>query len=388
MSECASLLYDPTRQDFAPRALEIYRELRDEHPLYRNEERGSWALSRYDDVRDVAADPEAFSSEGTSISLGLLPMIQQMDPPRHHELRNLLWRAFTPKRVAAMEPRVRELARGLIDSFLEQGRCDLLHEFASQLPSLVIGELIGSIPAERRTAFLEWTEALITANPAREWETNPFAEIYQEFGKLLDERREVRRDDLMSALIDAELDGQRLSQEELLGFCFLLVVGGNDTTTNLIANGAVLLAQHPDQRAELARNPALIPQAVEETLRFDAPTQALPRIATRDVQLYDCTIRKGEEVSLVWGSANHDERQFPDPDRFDIHRRDIRHLAFGTGVHFCMGSHLARLEGRVAFEELLARMPEYELESEPAWQASAWARAYAAVPIRFEAHGE
>jgi cytochrome P450 len=377
-------VYDPVSDAFADRAYEIYRELRDEHPLYRNEERGTWALSRYDDVRRVAADTAAFSSEQTSISLGLQPMIQQLDPPRHDSLRNLLWKAFTPRRVAAMESRVRELATGLIDDFAARGRCDLLHEFASQLPSLVVGELIG-IPADRRKAFLQWTEALITANPAREWETNPFASIYGEFAELLEDRRRARSDDLMSGLIDAELDGQKLSQEELLGFCFLLVVGGNDTTTNLLANGAVLLARHPDQRAELVRNPKLIPRAVEEILRYDAPTQALPRIARQDAEIHGRTVRAGEEVSLVWGAANHDERRFPDPERFDIHRADNRHLAFGHGVHFCMGSHLARLEGRVAFEELLARIPDYALEGEPAWQASAWARAYAAVPIEFGA---
>lgn len=382
MSQNTGFVYDPANEGFADSAYEIYRTLRDEHPVYRNEERGTWALSRYDDVRAAAGDAGTFSSEGTSISIGLQPMIQQMDPPRHDALRSLLWKALTPSRVAAMEPRVRELTGGLIDAFVERGRCDLLHEFASQLPSLVIGELIG-IPSERRKTFLQWTEALITANPARDWEVNPFASIYEEFGKLLEERRSERRDDLMSALIDAELDGQKLSQEELLGFCFLLVVGGNDTTTNLIANGAVLLARHPEQRDELVRDPSLIPSAVEEMLRYESPTQALPRKATRDVELHGCRIREGEEVSLVWGSANHDERRFDDPERFDIHRGDNRHLALGHGVHFCMGSHLARLEGRVAFEELLTRLPDYELEGEPTWQASPWARAYAAVPIRF-----
>jgi cytochrome P450 len=386
MSEGSGFVYDPASESFSERAYEIYRTLRDEHPVYRNEKRGTWALSRYDDVRSAAANSATFSSEQTSISMGLQPMIQQMDPPRHDALRNLLWKALTPRRVAAMEARVRELAGELIDSFAARGKCDLLHEFASQLPSLVIGELIG-IPPERRKTFLQWTEALITANPEREWETNPFAAIYAEFGKLLDERRRERRDDLMSALIDAELDGQHLSQEELLGFCFLLVVGGNDTTTNLIANGTVLLARHPDQRAELIRDPGLIPAAVEEMLRYDSPTQALPRRATRDVELHGCAIREGEEVSLIWGAANHDERRFEDPERFDIHRDDNRHLAFGHGLHFCMGSHLARLEGRVAFEELLSRMPDYELDAEPTWQASVWARAYASVPIRFAKEG-
>jgi hypothetical protein len=383
MSEKAPFVYDPASESFPDSAYDVYRTLRDEHPLYRNEELGTWALSRYDDVRAAAGDPDTFSSEGTSISLGLLPMIQQLDPPRHDALRNLLWKAFTPKRVAELEPRMREMTRELIDDFAPRGRCDLLHELAAQLPSMVIGELIG-IPPDRRKTFLQWTEALITANPAKDWETNPFEAIYAEFGKLLEERRSERRGDLMSALIDAELDGQKLSQEELLGFCFLLVVGGNDTTTNLIANGAVLLARHPDQRRELVRDPSLIPAAVEEMLRYDSPTQALPRRALRDVELHGRRIREGEEISLVWGAANHDERRFAEPERFDIHRDDNRHLALGHGVHFCMGSHLARLEGRVAFEELLSRVPEYALAGEPSWQVSAWARAYAAVPIQFE----
>ncbi len=374
-------LYDPASEGFANRATEIYRVLRDEHPLYRDEARGRWVLTRYDDVREAASKPDLLSSEGTSISLGLLPMIQQMDPPRHHALRALLAKAFTPNRVAAMESRVRELTAGLLDDLLARERCDLLHDFAAQLPSLVIGELIG-IPPERREAFLEWTSALISANPHKNWDRNPFESIYAEFATLLDERRARREADLMSALLDAELDGQRLSQEELLGFCFLLVVGGNDTTTNLIANGLVLLAHHPDARTALRADEALIPGAVEEMLRIEAPTQALPRIATSSFEMYGRTIEAGDEVSLVWGAANHDERRFPEPERFDIHRSPNPHLALGHGVHFCMGAHLARLEGRVAMEEMLRRAPDYALAEEPGWLPSAWARAYRAVPAR------
>ncbi|MBW2384226.1 MAG: cytochrome P450 [Deltaproteobacteria bacterium] len=373
-------VFDASDPDFADRAYEIYRGLRDEHPVYHDERRGCWVLSRYDDVRDAAADPVKFSSEGTSISMGLLPMLQQLDPPRHDELRELMWRAFTPRRVAGLEPKIRRIARALIDDIAEAGACDLMQDFASQLPSRVIGELIG-IPKERLGAFLEWTEVLIRADPHKEWETNPFPLIYGEFAKLLDERRSEPRDDLMSALIEAEIDGQRLTQEELLGFCFLLVVGGNDTTMNLIANGAVLLARHPEQRAALVRDPSLIPKAVEEVLRYDSPTQALPRIATCALEIHGFTIPTGDEVSLVWGAANHDERRFSDPERFDIQREDNRHLALGHGAHFCMGANLARMEGRIAFEELLARLPDYELVGEPQWQTSRWARAYQSVPI-------
>jgi hypothetical protein len=339
--------------------------------------------SCYDDVRDAALNTELLSSENPSITAASHPMIQQLDPPRHDSLRDLLWRAFTPRRVAAMEPRIRELARGLLDALPEHGSGDLLRDYAAQLPSLVIGELIG-IPPERRELFLEWTEAIILAQvPGREPPYNPFEKIYGEFAELLRQRSAAGRDDLMTALIHAELDGRRLTPEELLGFCTILVIGGNDTTANLIANGAVLLAKHPEQREELVRNPALIPSAVEEMLRYDSPTQALGRTATRDIELHGKSVHKGESVNRIWGSANHDERRFPDPERFDIRRADNRHVALGHGIHFCMGAHLARLEGRVAFEELLARMPRYELAREPVWQTSAWARAYHSVPVRF-----
>ena len=188
----------------------------------------------------------------------------------------------------------------------------------------------------------------------------------------------------MSALLDAEIDGQGLSEEELLGFCFVLVVAGNDTTTNLVANGAVLLAEHPDERALLVKETARIPSAIEEMLRYESPAQALPRIARREVELHGTTIPAGAQVRLLWGSANRDERAFPDPDRFDATRDARGHLAFGQGIHFCLGAHLARLEARVAFEELLARIPDYRLAEPPTWRPSIWARAHPAVRVEFE----
>jgi cytochrome P450 len=187
----------------------------------------------------------------------------------------------------------------------------------------------------------------------------------------------------MTALIEAEIDGEHLSDEELLGFSFLLLIAGNDTTTSLIGIGAELLARHPDQRAELLADPALIPAAIEEMLRIEAPTQVLPRTAMRDVELHGVTIPEGSRVMLVWGAANLDDREFADPERFDIHRRIGRHLAFGHGAHHCLGAALARLEGRVAFEELLRRVPDYELAGTPVWYPSYWARGYEHLPIRF-----
>ena len=382
----ATFVYDPAEPSFHERAHEIYRTLRDVHPVYHHEEQDWWALSRFEDVRRAANDPATFSSENTSIAVGLLPQIQSIDPPVHDGLRSLVNTAFTRSRVAAMEPRIREIARELIDRFAASGSCDLLLDYARHLPSLVIGEMIG-VPASRRETFLHFTEAMVAATPGKTQTENvrhPAIGIYQEFTKLLEERRAERRDDLMSALIDAELGGRRLTQEELLGFCFVLIVAGNDTTTNLIANGAVLLARHPEQRERLVLEPARMERAVDEMLRYESPAQALPRIALRDVEMHGVTIPKGREVKLVFGAANHDEREFPDPERFDVDRVIPRHLAFGQGIHYCLGAKLARLEARVALEELLARVPDYALADEPRWLTSVWARAYAGVPVRFQ----
>jgi hypothetical protein len=375
--------WDWTRPDFQERLHEIYRELRDRQPLAKSPA-GFWAVSRFEDVFAIASDPVNYSSERTVISPpGLIPTIQSLDPPRHDRLRALVSLAFTPSRVRAMEPRVREIARSLLVPLLEAGRGDLLAQYARHIPSQVIGEMIG-IPGERIPDFLHWTEAMVELPQDKtqsEAIKNPAASIYAEFATLLEQRRRSRESDLMSALIDARIDGTELTQEELLGFCFVLVVAGNDTTTNLIANGAVLLAEHPEQRRLLAQDPSLLPDAIEEMLRYEAPAQALPRRLTRDVELHGQALREGEQLFLLWGSANRDEREFEDADRFDVRRRIKRHLGFGQGVHFCLGKSLARLEARVAFEELLAAAPEYQLTGPAPWLPSMWARAHARVPI-------
>jgi cytochrome P450 len=392
LGRVGELVYDPRRPDFQDHAYAIYGRLREEAPCYENPEAGFFAISRFEDVRAAACDPAAFSSEGTDISQGILPMIQMLDPPRHDALRALVSKAFTPRRVADLEPRIREIARELIDDFAGRGEADLLAEFARHLPSRVMGELIG-VPPERREAFLRWTEAFVEADPSaaangavatgERSRTHPAIPIYREFSQLLAARRERRAGDLMSALLDAEIDGQRLTDEELLGFCFVLIVAGNDTTTGLIANGARLLADHPDQRKLLLEEPRRIPDAVEEMLRFESPVQALSRVARREVELHGRRIPAGALVRLVWGSANRDPREFEDPERFDVTRQIPRHLALGQGVHFCLGANLARLEARVAFEELLARIPDYGLRRRPRWLTSIWARAHDAVEVSF-----
>jgi hypothetical protein len=388
MPRTGEFVYDPTRADFQANAHAIYRTLREEHPVYENPATGIWALSRYSDVRAAATDTAAFSSENTDITVGLLPQIQSMDPPRHDALRNLVSRAFTGRRADAMEPRIRVIARRLIDEFATRGEADLMHEFARHVPSLVIGEMIG-VPEDRREAFLDWTEAMVESGEDRIQQTIQAAtNIYAEFSKLLAERRTAPRDDLMSALVDAEIDGERLSEEDLLGFCFTLIVAGNDTTTNLIANGAVLLAEHPEQRAHLARNPAAIANAIEEMVRCESPAQALPRRMMSDVTLHGRTIPKGAMVRLVWAAANRDEREFANAEAFDVTRPAPRHLGFGVGTHFCLGARLARLEARVSFEELLARLPDFELTGDPGWKTSIWARSHKQVPVRFTARAD
>ena len=388
MPRTDAFVYDPTRSDFQEDAHAIYRVLRDEHPVYENPKTGIWALSRYADVRAAATDTAVFSSENTDITVGLLPQIQSMDPPRHDALRNLVSRAFTGRRADAMEPRIRAIARSLIDGFAARGEADLMHEFARHVPSLVIGEMIG-VPEDRREAFLDWTEAMVESGEDRIQQTIQAAtNIYAEFSKLLAERRTAPRDDLMSALVDAEIDGQRLGEEDLLGFCFTLIVAGNDTTTNLIANGAVLLAEHSEQRAHLASHPAAIANAVEEMVRCESPAQALPRRMMADVTLHGRTIPKGAMVRLVWAAANRDEREFANAESFDVTRPAPRHLGFGVGTHFCLGARLARLEARVAFEELLARLPDYELTGDPGWKTSIWARSHKQVPVRFTARAD
>jgi cytochrome P450 len=208
--------------------------------------------------------------------------------------------------------------------------------------------------------------------------------IYSCFAELLAERRVRPCDDLMSALVDAEIDGRCLTEDELLGFCFLLVVAGNDTTTNLIGNGSELLARHTDERARLVRHRSLRPNGIEEMLRFEPPAQALPRTTTRDTTVHRTTIPAGSRVLLLWASANRDEREFANADRFDVGREIPRHLTFGHGAHYCLGAALARLEGRAAFDELLDRLPDYEVVGQPARITSHWARAFESLPIAFE----
>jgi cytochrome P450 family 130 len=372
-------LYEPTRADFATSLPEVYRTLRDEHPLYHDPLDRFYALSRFDDVIEASRDWETYSSEARVEARYAKPSVHMMDPPRQSALRSIVSRAFTPRRIARLEDRMREIANDLIDNLLRSERPDGAVDYAFLLPSLISGELIGIpdelVPVCRRLTDLNMRrlapEDVAVASAGSD-------EIFTELLKL---RRANPTDDLLSALLAAEVDGQRLTEDELLGFCWLLLIGGNDTTSNLISNGIELLGRHPQQRAELASDPTLLGGAVEEMLRIESPSQVQPRTATRSVELPYGVIPAGARVLLLWGAANRDDREFVDADRFDIHRKAARHLALGHGAHFCLGAAMARLEARVAFDEFLKRIPEYEIVGSPERLISTTFRGFETIPL-------
>lgn len=377
----ASFVYDPTDPTFAARAPEVYRELRDEHPLYVDPQGRFAALSRFEDVRAAATDWETYSSTGKAEANYIKVTMNSLDPPRHTQVRALISRGFTPRRVAEMEPAVRSIADELIDRFVDTGRTEAIAEFAAILPSTVMGRLIG-IPEELIPVCRELTDEFMHhTSPAGS--LGPAGRCYEIFAELYAERRRNPKDDLLSALLAAEIDGVRLTDEELLGFSWLLLVGGNDTTTNLIANGLELFARHPAQRAELVAAPELLAGTADEVLRIAPPTHSLPRTPMRDVEIHGGVIPKGIRLMLVWAAANLDEREFPDPERFDIHRNAPRHLSLGHGVHYCLGASLTRLEARVAWDAFLRRIPHYELASEPQHFTSSTFYGFEALPLVF-----
>ena len=377
-----NVIYDPAQPSFGARSHDIFREMRDNAPVYADPEGRFFALSRFEDVRSAALDWQTFSSKGKLEAQYIKRTMSSLDPPEHAEIRAVISRAFTPRRVAELENDIRALAVGLIEQFIESGECDAIADFSTLLPSMVIGRLIG-IPDELVPVCRELTDDnMRKTTPAGAGQ--PAARSYEIFADLYDERRERPRDDLLSALLAAEINGRRLSEDELLAFGWLMLVGGNDTTTNLIGNGIELLARHPQQRAELAADRSLLPDAIEEMLRIESPTHTLARHTAREAVLPTGVIPAGTRVLLLWASANLDEREFADPETFDIHRRAPRHLALGHGLHFCLGASLARLEARVAFEEWLRRIPDYEVAHPPEHIVSSTFHGFEKLPIVFD----
>lgn len=367
-SEVAYDPFDPVVQDDP---YPVYRQLRATAPVYRCQERDTWVLSRYADVDCALMDPALFSSakgifptrQGLDMAATFLPMMIMMDAPRHTAMRAIVSRAFTPRRIVGLEDTIRAMTAELFAALDGASDCDLVQDVAGPLPAMVIADLLG-IPRDDRAQFRTWSSTLVQGDPsspeAMQSALTAAASLYEYFTAFVAERRTHPTEDLITALVQAELGGQRLTDEELLGFCLLLLVAGHETTTNLIANAAVVLAEHPQARDRLAADAALIPNAVEELLRYDSPVQGLARTLTRDLTLHDVSMREGDTVLLLFGSANRDEGAFPDPDVFEMDRRPDSQVAFGRGAHFCLGAALARLEAGVLLPEMLHRMPGWQ----------------------------
>ena len=377
----SALTYEPTSELFAEQRAETYRRLRDEQPVFYDELADRWLLTRFADVFAAVSDSATFSSAAVEGEM-LLPMLNFMDAPKHTTMRKLVSRAFTPRRVADMEPAIRSLVADYLGKFLAAGGGDLITDFAGPMVSTVVGRMIG-IPDDDIEGFRHLTDQLLLVGQDGQTEKlmTIAAQIYGSFAEVLRLREREPGNDLISALIEIKREGD-LTDEELLGFCFLLVSGGNDTTTNLIANGWVMLADNPGSLAELHRDRSLVPGAIEEMLRLAPPAENHARTTTCDVELHGQVIPAGARVQLLWGAANLDEREFPDPERFDIRRRPNRHLTFGHGAHFCLGANLARLEGRIAFEALLDKGLGLTLPTRPVRIPSPWACAYQRVTLQ------
>ena len=350
-----------------------YRELRATKPVCWNDVTNFWALLKYEDVRFVSSNPALFSStKGITIPDPAMPNPVQegnlifTDPPRHRQLRKLINSGFTKRRVAVLEPKIREIVRGILDGIEPGSVREFAEEIAAPLPTRMIAELIGA-PPDDWEQFRVWSDAA-TGNADPEIELDSLVamgQLYEYFQKLIGARRAEPRNDLLSVLAEAEIDEDRLTDEDLLNFAFLLLVAGNETTRNLIALGTLALITHPDQHRLLVEDPTLIPAAVEEMLRWNSPVVHMARTATTSVVIRGQRIKEGDVGVMLYGSANRDEDVFgSDSEEFKVTRHPNPHIAFGCGEHSCIGAQLARLEATVMFDELLRRFPSIELVGE------------------------
>ena len=372
----------------------MYRDLRDNAPCYHNESLDFWALSRYDDVLAALHDPQTYCSRyGITLEQdSTLPMLLTTDPPDHTDLRRLVSRAFTPRRVGDLESAVRELSTGFLEPLLEKGEGDLIADYAARLPMDVIARMLG-VPQRDEETLRVWTNALLERDEGVPDVTpagiDAAINLFKYFARFVAERRATiatgaAPDDLTTALCAAGTGDDELSDEQVVGFCFLLIIAGNETTTKLLANCLLALQRFPAERAKIVNDPGRIPDAVEEILRYEGSTQLMARTLTRPVDLHGEHMPEGAKVLLLLGSANRDERVWDRPDEFDIDRTDmVQHVGFGHGIHVCLGAALARLEMRVSLEEIFRRMPGYEIDETGCTRVhSGNVRGWATMPIR------
>ena len=385
----------------------LYARLREEAPVYWSESQRAWLLTRYADVSATVRDPKRFSSSGRfSAVLDALPAAERArfdpferhfavgllgsDPPDHTRLRHLINRAFTPRVVEALRPRVQELVDELLDRVQPHGGMDFIRDVAYPLPATVIAELLG-VPVADQDRFKDWSDGILsfqgtgrTTVETLDRAQRDLLEMRAFLTDLLAQRRRTPTDDLLGRMVAAEEEGDKLSSAELLTTCVTLLTAGHETTTNLIGNGLFTLLRHPEQLARLRADESLMAVAVEEMLRYESPLQRNPRRVAEDLEFGGQRLRRGDFVLQILASANHDPAVFPEPERFDITRQPNRHLAFGHGIHFCLGAPLARIEAPVVIGTVLRRFPHLRLTGDaPQWQEHGLLRSLRTMPVAF-----
>jgi cytochrome P450 len=383
--------YEPLDPLFHRDPYPWYRRLRDENPVHHTSS-GYWVLSRFEDVFQATIDTSTYSSaqgltfaQDEIVALGLKPTMVMMDRPQHSTFRRLISRGFTPRRVAGLEPSIRAFVRSRVTELCDAGAADLVEVLAGPLPSFVVATYLG-VPEADRQQFGAWGDAIVDANATGSTVRDAgeaLAGLYGYFTELIAWRRSHPGDDMLSDLVVAEVDGRPLELDKILGYCFVMIAGGNDTASGLLAGGVALLSEHPRQRQLLLDDPGLVGRAVEELLRLTSPVQGLSRTTTRAVDLHGSEIPPHTKVHLLYGSANRDEREFgPTADDCDVTRQFRRMMSFGNGPHHCIGAAAARLQGRVVIEELLRAIPDFVTDRAAGRLAPGpFVRRYQSLPI-------
>jgi len=390
----SDVYYDPYDFEIDADPYPIWRRMREEAPLYFNEKYDFFALSRFDDVEPCMIDWQTYRSGRGSVleliraNVELPPgLILFEDPPAHDVHRGLMSRVFTPKKTNALEPKVREFCARSLDPLVGSGGFDFIRDLGAQMPMRTIGYLLG-IPEQDQEAIRDRLDEGLRLEDGEEGAVQEGGfDNGEMFADYIEWRANHPSDDLMTELLNAEFEDEdgrtrRLTREEVLTYTTLLAAAGNETTTRLIGWTGKVLAEHPDQRREIATDPSMIPGAIEEVLRYEAPSPVQARYVAQDTEHYGHQVPEGSVMVLLNGSANRDDRRFPDGDQFDIHREFGHHLSFGYGLHFCLGAALARLEGRVALDEVLKRFPDWEVDTEHAKQArTSTVRGWETLPV-------